>query len=311
MTDGDWAMSELDDFQRKFDEEGRFRGREGMLKVVFAMRSGPRFPGELHFRDGLCARAEMDRGGHWGQPDGLPIHGIRFLLDFGDEKLHGIRIDQGRVFPLHEVKDPWARRDFLGRFRVARNLFVHPQRGEVGGERVDAGASVDTLARSAIWLTPKSVAGFEAADFPELGPVLQAELQTAVQNFLAVATQVPADKAATKEQYGAAGAAFARILEILTPYLPVSDEAEQVEAALRTVELPSWVVNWDYELDNDSDGIPSVWVKVFADDQAMPRTQLGRAANELTSKVRQALSSHQVRRLPYLRMSTALEHKVG
>ena len=132
-----------------------------------------------------------------------------------------------------------------------------------------------------------------------------------MQIFLAVATQVPADKPATKEQYGNACVAFARILEILAPYLPVPDEAEQVETAIRSVDFPSWVVNWDYELASDSDGTSAVWVNVFADEQAIPKTQLGRAASELTSKVRQVLDRHEIDRWPYIRLRTALEHKVG
>jgi hypothetical protein len=246
-----------------------------------------------------------------GHPDNSPIHGIRFLWDFGDERLHGAAIDQGRVIHLDEARRPLAKRDFLAHFRIARNLYVHPLRVEADRATVDTAAIADTLARAAIWLTPQSVAGFNAADFPELGLVRQADLQTAVQNFLAVATQVPGDKPATKEQSGHASVAFARILEILAPYLPVPDEAEQVETALRSVEFPPWVVNWDYELASDSDGTAAVWVNVFADEQAVPRTQLGRAASELTSKVRQALDSHQIRRWPYIRLRTALEHKVG
>jgi hypothetical protein len=311
MADGGKAMSELEDFKSKFDEEGHFRDCDGTLNVVFAMKGGARFPGKLHFSNGLCARAEMEAGGEWGHPDNSPIDGIRFLLDFGDEKLHGVAIDQGRVIHIDVATRPLAKRDFLGNFRIARNLFVHPQRVQAGSARVDTADIADTLARTAIWLTPKSVAGFNAADFPELGPVRQAELQTAVQNFLAVATQVPADKPATQEQYGNASVALARILEILTPYLPVPDEAEQVAAALRSVDFPPWVVNWDYELASDSDGTSAVWVKVFADEQAVPKTQLGRAASELTSQVRQALNNHQIRRWPYIRLSTALEHKVG
>jgi hypothetical protein len=190
-------------------------------------------------------------------------------------------------------------------------LFVHPQRVEADSETVDTAAIADSLARAAIWLTPRSVVGFNANDFPELGSVRQADLQNAVQNFLAVATQVPADKPATREQFGNARVAFARILEILAPYMPVPDEAEQVEAALRSVEFPPWVVNWDYELASDSDGTSAVWVNVFADEQAVPKKQLGRAASELTSKVREALDSHQISRWPYVRLRTALEHKVG
>lgn len=232
-------------------------------------------------------------------------------LGFRRRKIAWGRDRSGARRSARRVQRPLAKRDFLANFRIARNLFVHSRPVEADRATADSAATADILARAAIWLTPKSAAGFNAADFPELGLGRQAELQTAVQNFLAVATQVPADRPATKEQYGNASVAFARILEILAPYLPVPDEAEQVETALRGVEFPSWVVNWDYELASDSEGTSAVWVDVFADEQVIPKAQLGRAASELTSKVRQALDSHQIHRWPYIRLRTALEHKVG
>lgn len=304
-------MSTADDFKSKFDEQGRFRDGEGELNVVFATKGGGRFNGTLDFKNGLCVRAAMEVGGDWRNPDNSPVHGIRFLLDFSDENLHEVAIDQGRVVHLDEAKKRSTKRDFLNNFRIARNLFFHPQRVETDSPTVDTAAIARTLAKAAIWLTPKSVAGFNAADFAELGPERQAELQTAVQNFLAVASQVPANKPATNEQYENAKVAFERTLAVLAPYLPVPDEARQVEEALRSVLFPPWVVNWDYELASDSDGMPAVWVNVFADEQVVPKTQLGKAASELTSKVRTALDNHQIRRWPYIRMRTAMEHKVG
>jgi hypothetical protein len=50
--------------------------------------------------------------------------------------------------------------------------------------------------------------------------------------------------------------AFARMLAILQPYLPTPREGEQVEEALKGVDFPPWVVNWDYELGSDEDGLP-------------------------------------------------------
>ena len=204
-------MSAVDDFKSKFDEEGRFRESNGTLNVVFATKGGGRFPGKLHFSGGLCVRAEMEGGGDWGHPDNSPIHGIRFLLAFGDGTLHGAAIDQGRVIQLDEAKSPQAKSNFLANLRIARNLFVHPQRVETDSGAVDTAAVADSLARAAIWLTPRSVLGFNADDFAELGSVRQAELQTAVQNFRAVATQVPADKPATREQYGNARVALGAV----------------------------------------------------------------------------------------------------
>ena len=92
-------MSAADDFIEKFDTDGHFLDRDGTLKVVFATKGGQRFPGQFHFKNGLCVRAEMEGGGDWANPDNSPINGVRLLLNFGDEKLHATAIDEGRVFP--------------------------------------------------------------------------------------------------------------------------------------------------------------------------------------------------------------------
>lgn len=301
-------MSAADDFRRQFHEEGRHRNRDGTLNVMFATRGGGRYHGKLHFSDGLCVRAEMVGGGDWAQPDHSPLDGIHFLLDFGEEKLKGIVIDQGRVTLLDEANGRSTKLAFLGNFQSARNLYIHP-RARADKPCVDTAATPEALARSAVWLTPKSVAGFNAADFRGLGPDQKRFLQAAVQDFLAVATQVPADQPATNEQCGNASLAFAKILERLEPFLPLTDESKKVETALRTVDFPSWVVNWDYDLDTDSGGMPAVWVTVFADDENSLPAQLGQAAYELTSNLREVLDAFQIDRYTYLRMKTAQEHK--
>jgi hypothetical protein len=203
-----------------------------------------------------------------------------------------------------------TRREFLDNIRSARNLFAHP-RVQADSASIDTAGIASGIALAAIWLTPKSVTAFNAADFPDLGPDRQRELQSAVQDFLAVARDVPANKPATEMQYGNGSVAFRRILEILEPYLPLADEAKKVEEALAGVDFPPWVVNWDYQLGSDSEGGAAVWVDVFADEQTVPMAQVGRAASELTGKVRQALSDSGVNRWPYIRMKTALEHKAG
>jgi hypothetical protein len=303
-------MATATDFFSQLDEEGRFRDREGVLDVVFATRGGGRYPGKLQFRDGLCVRAEMEGGGDWGHPDHSPLDGIKFLLNLGDGILQGIAINQGRIVRLDEARKDSTKREFLRNFSIARNLFAHPQ-VESDSPNIDKEAIAGMLARAAIWLTPRSVAGFNAADFPELGPNRQKELQSAVEDFLSVANQVPADKPATDEQYRNASVAFMKLLDILGPYLPIADESKEVEEALRCVRFPPWVVNWDFELGSDSEGAEAIWVNVFADEQSLPSRQLGRAASELATKVRQALSNTVVDRWPYIRMKTALEHKAG
>ncbi len=304
-------MSTAEDFQGQFDADGRFLGKNGELAVIFATRGGARFPGKLYFKDGLCIRAEMERGGDWVLPDESPLEGVRFFLNFGNDRLYAVVVEHGRVIPMDETPArSGSKHTFLANFRIARNLFFH---GKVTADSptIDTSVIERAMARAAIWLTPKSVSGFNAADFPELGASRQQELLSAVQSFLSVAREVPSDKPATAEQYGNAAVAFAKILTILEPYLPMQDEARSVEGALRTVKFPTWVVNWDYELGSDADGVPAVWVYVFADDQTVPRARLGRAASELTTLIRQAFQTAKIDRSPYVRLKTAVEHKVG
>jgi hypothetical protein len=309
--EGRLVMSTLEDFKSQFETDGRFLANDGELPVVFSTRGGARFPGKLLFRAGLCVRAEMERGGAWALPDESPLDGVRFLLYFDSDRLYVVVVDHGRVLPLDETPTRIvSKRSFLANLRIARNLFAH---GKVTADSpaVDTGAIERALVRGAIWLTPKSVSGFNAGDFPELGASRQQELLSAIQCFLAVAREVSSDGPATAEQYSNAAVAFANILAILDPYLPMPDEARSVEAALRTLNFPAWVVNWDYELGSDPDGVPAAWVDVFADDQTVPRAQLGRAASELTTLIRQVFQAAKIDRWPYIRLKTAVEHTVG
>lgn len=296
------------DFKSQFDSDGHFKLGDGALSVVFATRGGTRFPGTLYFSKSLCVRAEMTNGGEWVNPDNAPLHGIRFLLEIDKDTLQSVVINEGRVISIDESTRKSTRRSFLDNLRVARNLFAHPQVHTDSAE-IDAEKTAIALARAAIWLTPRSVAGFDIADFPELTEGQQIELQAAVKDFLSVANQVPADKPATIEQYRSACSTLQSILSLLNSYLPRHDESREIEMALQKVEFPPWVVNWDFELASDSEGMETVWVNVFGDEEAMPWTQLGRVSLELRGKVRDALYDARIARYPYIRMRTAQEHK--
>jgi hypothetical protein len=297
-------------FWSEFDEQGRYRLGDGGLDVVFATRGGGRFPGKLHFRHSDCVRAEMGGATGWVTGDNSPLHGIKFLLDVGEKHLQGVAIDGGRVFRLDSPEPRSTKREFLSNLRVARNLFAHA-RAEADTSAIDTTEVTSAVARAAIWLTPKSVAGFDASDFGELGVERLNDLLFAVQAFKAIAAKVPADQSATRDQIGNASVAFTRMLQILSPYIPLPEEAKRVENAIRKVAFPEWVVNWDYELGSDAEGDEVVWVNVFADEKAVPRSRLAREASDLTNKVRQAFNEAGVGRWPYIRMGTVLEHKAG
>jgi hypothetical protein len=251
----------------------------------------------------------MDGASPWGDPDESPLDGLKFLLQFQGEKPRGVFIEHGRVDHNFEVQDGASKEKFLANFRVARNLFFHP-RVEADSSTIDTTSISDVLTRGAIWLTPKSVEGFNSADFPELKTDRQTKLLNAVQAFKTVANQVPADKPPTKEQYGKAATAFIAILNILNLYLPTPEESKKVEKALRNVPFPPWVVNWDYELGSSEEGDAAVWVNVFAEGN-VARSNYGRFASQIIPRIREALAAEGVRRWPYVRLRTATEYKTA
>jgi hypothetical protein len=126
---------------------------------------------------------------------------------------------------------------------------------------------------------------------------------------LEVASQVPPDKAATTEQYRKAALAFAKLLDILDPYLAVPDEGRLVAKALRSLEFPPWVLNWDYELTRDHADEPAVILTIFVDEKAAAPMDYARMASRMTRPIQHALADLGVNRYPYLRMRTAFEHK--
>ena len=125
-----------------------------------------------------------------------------------------------------------AKHEFLENLRLARNLFTSP-RLMVDDPSLDPQAWERLLFRRAIWLTPRSVAGFDADDFKELGPDRQRELADAVRDFLDVARQVPPTALPTNDQYTRGAAAFHKILAILALYMPMSQVEERFREAVR------------------------------------------------------------------------------
>lgn len=200
-----------------------------------------------------------------------------------------------------------SKQEFLLNMRVARSLFGN-QRVTADSPTMNTADLSKSLSRAAIWLTPKSVEHFNAADFPELGEK-QAELQNAVLAFHAIAKEVPPNEPATNEQLENAKVAFERILKIIEPYLPTHEEGKGVEAALKAIQYPEWIVTWDYELGSDEDGTPAVWLNVYADEETVPKGRLALEAARLTRELRKKLAEARINRWPYVRLRSAQKHK--
>lgn len=301
-------MSTASGFMNQFDDKGTFRPGDGEVDAVFLTPTGKPYPGKLHFKSGLCVRAEMQGGSPWAYPDDSPLT-IQFTLDLGEQRPHVIDLDQGRIVRHFQAPPRPSKGEFLANLRRARNLYVHGRNG-MGGITENGPASAERQARSAIWLTPKSVESFNIADFPELGSERQAKLEAAVQDFLTAVNQVPASQSVTPDQYETASTALQKLLEILSDHLPMHDEAKKVEAALQGVSFPPWLVNWDYEIGEDQQGEPAVRLYAFA-EEGWPRIDMVRFTIQVVPTIRRALKAEGVDRWPYVHLSSVATHKAG
>jgi hypothetical protein len=173
-------------------------------------------------------------------------------------------------------------------------------------------ATDKNFARTAIWFTPKSVAGFDADDFPELSEFNRMALKNAVDEFLLAVDKVPATSLATSAQLADAMRCFEQLMQILEPYLAFPDEVAAIERALvMLLPLPDWIVNWDFELHPDAGDVPAVYFTFYVDEERAPKSELGRTASALTSKLREVLRVHGLDRWPYVRFRSITEHKVA
>ena len=124
-----------------------------------------------------------------------------------------------------------------------------------------------------------------------------------------MARQIPLTATATADQLAKARAAFDKLAAILAPYLATHPDVIRTEEAVRTVEIPDWVANWEFELDSDWEGLPSVLFTFYVDEQTAPRKQLARLSSDLTTQIHDALSAAGIDRWPYPRVRSVHEYK--
>jgi hypothetical protein len=93
-----WSVTE---FRSAFDADGRFKSRDGSLRVVFHHHPPKNRAnlGTLFFHDGLCVYGEIDdqAGLPRPEPDGSPLRGMNWYLFFEDEPCLRISLDDGRI----------------------------------------------------------------------------------------------------------------------------------------------------------------------------------------------------------------------
>jgi hypothetical protein len=92
-----------------------------------------------------------------------------------------------------------AREEFFDNLRLADQMLATPQVSSELGRAIDADYR-RRLHSADLWLTAKTVAGFDLTDFRDWPREARDRLATEVAAFLEIARKVPADKPATKAQ---------------------------------------------------------------------------------------------------------------
>lgn len=200
-----------------------------------------------------------------------------------------------------------AKQEFIQNVRLAQNLLSH--RVEANGHGVNADQVARRLSHAALWLTPASVRGLDADDFPELSDAAREELERSVREFRQVAEQVPEDGPATAGQEAAARRSFLNVVRILEPYFPTPEELRRLRGALKEVHFPSVVETWDYEFGRDSSGDPAVWIWVLVDDVAADDATFTDNTVRLRREIHQAIQRAGLDRWPFVRFRTVSEQR--
>jgi hypothetical protein len=137
--------------------------------------------------------------------------------------------------------------------------------------RMDDEVIKNALANSHSWLTPKSVQGFDPADFAFLPPEERNRLTENVNGFLALAKTVDPKKPATAEQVEAATPFFTDIVKSLEFDRFADAEAYRVG---KTIESdPSFphddVKDARYRIRRDWNGEPSIKIMTYLPDSSL------------------------------------------
>jgi len=180
----------------------------------------------------------------------------------------------------------------------------------VDSPKLDAGRIEAILRGADIWLTPKSVEGFDENDFTFLANDERVRLKQCVDEFLQVAQQVPPDQPATNMQVRAAMPPFQCVLEIMRPdkygdvtALEIGKRLEQRLAG----QLPEWVKEMRFETGKDANGDPAIWVWVEIADAASEKSVFSRNAKQVRELVESCHRKLSVPYWPYVRFRTTSE----
>ncbi len=140
-----------------------------------------------------------------------------------------------------------AREQFIDSLRLAARMLPPPRVSSDQGAQTDAYIATKLNAAD-LWLTPRSVAGFDASDFADWPKKDREELTREVGAFLAIAEKVPADKPATKTQSNHARKHLERAIQIVRQQLVqewLEAQQKMMHEATAAAKAKGWYVQMD------------------------------------------------------------------
>jgi hypothetical protein len=151
-----------------------------------------------------------------------------------------------------------SREQFINNLRVASGLLT-PPRVNGGGSKLPDEYLSRILQSTDLWLTAKSVEGFDQADFADWPKKEPDELAKEVAAFLAIVNEVPANEPATKAQTKRARIHLQRVIDVVRRHL-----------------LPDWLDAQNRMLDEATAAAATHGWYVERDEKELSENLLGR-----------------------------------
>jgi hypothetical protein len=141
----------------------------------------------------------------------------------------------------------------------------------VDAPKLDSSAIEQSLRRATLWQTPRSVAGFNEADFDFLPDTERARLAQLVTDFRKIASGVKPTAPASEDQIAQALPLFRDIVGMLEFDRYGDAEAyrlgKQIEQAIEAYRLRE-LAELRFDTGSDHSGDPAIWIWAFLTDTA-------------------------------------------
>jgi len=204
--------------------------------------------------------------------------------------------------------------EFWRNLRTAASLYSPTVAAD--SRSIDVPRIESSLRSADLWLTLRSIDGFEIGEFEFLDEDRRIALNESVQRFREVAGAVRADKPATPAQANEGRAAFEAILSILQPHRFHDAESFRTLVLLERElagRLPNWVTALHCETGTDLAGDPGIWIRVDVTDAAVDKGKVVKQWQIVHDAVETAYARIGGRRWPFIRFRSpdAFAHRQG